>query len=85
MNKVRLVRAMTYCAIEHLVIRKSPLGKPVDPVPIADDITKNILQGILPHRKEADLSIHVKVESRHQAGHYGKREGIAFERLNREA
>ncbi len=76
---------MIYGTIEHLVIRKSLLGKPVDLVSIADDITKNILQGILPPRKEADLNIHVTVESRDQAGHHDEGKGATFERSNSEA
>lgn len=84
-TKPLLVRAMIYGTIEHLVIRKSLLGKPADLVSMADDITKIILQGILPPRKEADLNIHVKVESRDQAGQQDAREGTAFERSDSEA
>ncbi len=84
-TKPLLVRAMIYGTIEHLVIRKSLLGKPADLVSIADDITKNILQGILPPQKEAGLNIHVTVESKDQAGHPDGREGTTFERSNSEA
>jgi TetR/AcrR family fatty acid metabolism transcriptional regulator len=84
-TKPLVVRAMIYGTVEHLVIRKSLLGKPVDLVSIADDITKNILEGILPPRKGADLNIHVTVESRNQAGRHVEGEGTPLERSKSEA
>ncbi len=83
-TKPLLVRAMIYGAIEHLVIRKSLLGKPVDLVSIADDITRNILQGIVLPRKNTDLNIHVTVESKKEAGRRDEGDGTTRERSKSE-
>ena len=76
---------MIHGTVEHLVIRKSLLGKPADLVSMADDIAKNILLGILPPRKEGDLNIHVTVESRNRARHHNEGEGTTLERSKSEA
>ncbi len=83
-TKPLLVRAMIYGAIEHLVIRKSLLGKPVDLVSIADDITRNILQGIVLPPKNTDLNIHVTVESKKEAGRRDEGDGTTRERSKSE-
>lgn len=54
-----LARAMIWGTIEHLVIRKSLLGKPEDLLSLADEITNTIFQGILAPRKETALNVHV--------------------------
>ena len=71
-TKPLVVRAMIYGTIEHLVIRKSLLGKPAELVLVADDVADSILQGILPPRREKDLNIHVTFESKDPAGRQGK-------------
>jgi TetR/AcrR family fatty acid metabolism transcriptional regulator len=83
-TKPLVVRAMIYGTIEHLVIRKSLLGKPVDLLSLADDVTKNILQGILPPRKEADFNIHVTVEPRDQARPHNEQEDTRLESSNKD-
>ena len=60
--KPSLVRAMIWGTIEHLVIRKSLLGKPEDLLSLADDIYYTVLKGILVPRKEPALNVHVTVE-----------------------
>jgi TetR/AcrR family fatty acid metabolism transcriptional regulator len=57
-----LVRAMIYGAIEHLVTRKSLLGVPEDLLSLADDIIKNIFQGILVPSKKRELTVQVMLE-----------------------
>jgi len=57
-----LLRAMIWGTIEHLVIRKSLLGKPEDLLSLADEITNTIFQGILAPKKEPALNIHVTME-----------------------
>jgi TetR/AcrR family fatty acid metabolism transcriptional regulator len=57
-----LVRAMIYGAIEHLATRKSLLGVPEDLLSLADDIIKNIFQGILVPSKRRELTVHVTLE-----------------------
>jgi len=59
-----LVRAMIWGTIEHLVIRKSLLGKPEDLLSLADEITNTIFQGILALRKEPAFNIHVTMDQR---------------------
>jgi TetR/AcrR family fatty acid metabolism transcriptional regulator len=57
-----LVRAMIWGTIEHLVIRKSLLGKPEDLLSLADEITNTIFQGILAPQKETALNVHVTMD-----------------------
>jgi TetR/AcrR family fatty acid metabolism transcriptional regulator len=59
-----LVRAMIWGTIEHLVIRKSLLGKPEDLLSLVDEITNTIFQGILAPRKEPALNVHVTMEQK---------------------
>jgi TetR/AcrR family fatty acid metabolism transcriptional regulator len=54
-----LVRAMIWGTIEHLVTRKSLLGKPEDLLSLADDITDTILHGIMAPEKKPILNVHV--------------------------
>ena len=60
----QLVRAMIWGTIEHLIIRKSLLGKPEDLMALADDITHIILRGILIPDKERAINIHVTVDQK---------------------
>jgi len=59
-----LIRAMIWGTIEHLVIRKSLLGKPEDLLSLADEITTTMFQGILAPRKDPALNIHVTMDQR---------------------
>jgi TetR/AcrR family fatty acid metabolism transcriptional regulator len=59
-----LVRAMIWGTIEHLVIRKSMLGKPEDLLCLADEITNTIFHGILAPRKETALNVHVTMDQK---------------------
>jgi TetR/AcrR family fatty acid metabolism transcriptional regulator len=59
-----LIRAMIWGTIEHLVIRKSLLGKPEDLLSLADEITNTMFQGILAPRKETAFNIHVTMDQR---------------------
>jgi TetR/AcrR family fatty acid metabolism transcriptional regulator len=59
-----LIRAMIWGTIEHLVIRKSLLGKPEDLLSLADEITATMFQGILAPRKEPVFNIHVTMDQR---------------------
>ncbi len=59
-----LVRAMIWGTIEHLVVRKSVMGKPVDLLSLADEITLTIFQGILSREKDPSLRVHVTVDHR---------------------
>lgn len=59
-----LVRAMIWGTIEHLVIRKSLVGKPEDLLSFADEITNTIFQGILVPRKESALNVHVTMDQK---------------------
>jgi AcrR family transcriptional regulator len=59
-----LVRAMIWGTIEHLVIRKSLLGKPEDLLALADEITNTVFQGILAPRKETALNVHVTMDQK---------------------
>ena len=54
-----LVRALIWGSIEHLVTRKSLLGKPEDLLALADDIYDTIFIGIRSSKK--DTTIHVNV------------------------
>lgn len=57
-----LVRAMIWGTIEHLIKRKSLLGKPEDLLSLADDITDTILHGIMVPEKKPLRNVHVTVE-----------------------
>jgi TetR/AcrR family fatty acid metabolism transcriptional regulator len=57
--KPNLVRAMIWGTIEHLVIRRSLLGKPEDLLALADDITNTILNGIVVPKSDSTLNVHV--------------------------
>lgn len=59
-----LVRAMIWGTIEHLVVRRSLLGKPKDLMALADDITNTILKGIMVPETGSNLNIHVTLEHR---------------------
>lgn len=59
-----LLRAMIWGTIEHLVIRKSLLGKPEDLLSLSDEITTTIFQGILAPKKEPALNVHVTMEQK---------------------
>ena len=56
-----LVRAMIWGTIEHLVTRKSLLGKPKDLLSLADEIVTTIFQGILAPRKEPAINVNVRL------------------------
>jgi len=58
-----LVRAMIWGTIEHLVIRKSLLGKPPDLLSFADDIVDTIFSGILTSKKEPAIHVNVKMQN----------------------
>lgn len=60
--KPYLVRAMIWGTIEHLVTRRSLLGEPKDLMPLAEEITNTILEGIVVNPKEPALNVHVIVE-----------------------
>jgi TetR/AcrR family fatty acid metabolism transcriptional regulator len=57
-----LVRAMIWGTIEHLVIRRSLLGKPKDLMKLTEDITDTILNGITSRKDGSALNIHVTLE-----------------------
>ena len=54
-----LVRSMIWGTIEHLVIRKSLLGKPANLLEFAEKICYIIFEGILASEPETDLNINV--------------------------
>ena len=56
-----LVRAMIWGSIEHLVTRKSLLGKPDDLLALADDIFNTIFTGIRSSKKDARIHVDVKL------------------------
>jgi AcrR family transcriptional regulator len=58
-----LVRAMIWGTIEHLVTRKSLLGKPQDLLGLADDIVDTLFSGIQTPKKEPTIHINVKTEA----------------------
>ncbi|MCP4627987.1 MAG: TetR/AcrR family transcriptional regulator [bacterium] len=59
-----LVRAMIWGTIEHLVTRKSLLGKPQDLLGLADDIVNTIFSGILPSpQKEPTINVNFKMSN----------------------
>lgn len=57
-----LVRAMIWGTIEHLVTRKSLLGKPKDLSALADEIVTTIFQGILAPRKKPAINVNVRLQ-----------------------
>ena len=57
-----LVRGMIWGTIEHLVTRKSLLGKPQDLLGLADDIVNTIFNGILTPQKEPTIQVKVQVQ-----------------------
>ena len=59
--KPYLVRAMIWGTIEHLVTRKSLVGKPQDLLGFADDIVDTIFSGILMTPKEPTINVNVKM------------------------
>jgi AcrR family transcriptional regulator len=59
-----LVRAMIWGSVEHLVIRKSMLGKPEELLPLADEITNTLFQGILVPGNERAVKIHLTLEKK---------------------
>jgi TetR/AcrR family fatty acid metabolism transcriptional regulator len=59
-----LVRAMIWGTIEHLIIRKSLLGKPKDLMALAEEIARTILRGIEIPEKERAFNIHVTLDTK---------------------
>ena len=57
-----LVRGMIWGTIEHLVTRKSLLGKPQNLLGLADDIVNTIFNGILNPQKEPGIRVNVQVQ-----------------------
>ena len=57
-----LVRAMIWGTIEHLIIRKSLLGKPEDLMDLAEDITNTILKGIVVPENKSIFNINVTLD-----------------------
>ena len=58
-----LVRTMIWGTIEHLVTRKSLLGKPQDLLDLADDIVNTIFKGIQTPRKEPSINLNVRLQN----------------------
>lgn len=56
-----LVRAMIWGTIDHLVTRRSLLGKPEDLLPLADDIFKTMFAGIRSSNQDAAININVNL------------------------
>jgi TetR/AcrR family fatty acid metabolism transcriptional regulator len=56
-----LVRAMIWGSIEHLVTRKSLLGKPDDLLTLADDMFNTIFNGIRSATKDASIQVNVNL------------------------
>jgi len=59
-----LIRAMIWGTVEHLVTRKSLLGKPDDLMALADDITNTVLHGIMVPEEKPRLYVHVRVDKK---------------------
>jgi AcrR family transcriptional regulator len=57
-----LVRAMIWGTIEHLVTRKSLLGKPQNLLDLADDIVNTIFKGIQTPPKEPSINLNVRLQ-----------------------
>jgi TetR/AcrR family transcriptional regulator, fatty acid metabolism regulator protein len=60
--KPHLVRGMIWGTIEHLVTRKSLLGKPQDILGLADDIVNTLFNGILNPAKEPSIQVNVRLQ-----------------------
>ena len=60
----QLVRAMIWGTVEHLVTRKSLLGKPEDLLSLADDITNTILHGIMVPENKPTFNVHLTLEQK---------------------
>ena len=60
--KPYLVRDMIWGTIEHLVTRKSLLGKPQDLLGLADEIVNTIFQGILLPTRESSINVNVRLQ-----------------------
>jgi TetR/AcrR family fatty acid metabolism transcriptional regulator len=56
-----LVRAMIWGSIDHLVTRKSLLGKPDDLLALADDIFNTMFTGIRSSKKDAAILVNVNL------------------------
>jgi TetR/AcrR family fatty acid metabolism transcriptional regulator len=61
-----LVRAMIWGTIEHLVTRKSLLGKPHDLLALADDMIDTLFQGIAVTGKEPTINLNVTLENKNK-------------------
>jgi hypothetical protein len=59
---------MIWGTIEHLVTRKSLLGKPEDLLGLADDIVNTIFNGILNPRKDATIQVEVQLQKADERG-----------------
>ena len=57
-----LVRALIWGSIEHLVTRKSLLGKPNDLLVLVDDIYDTIFTGIRSSKKDSTINVNVNVK-----------------------
>ena len=57
-----LVRALIWGSIEHLVTRKSLLGKPDDLLALVDDIYNTIFTGIRSSQKDNTINVNVNVK-----------------------
>ena len=60
--KPYLVRALIWGSIEHLVTRKSLLGKPADLLDLADDIYDTIFTGIRSSKQDATIHVNVNLK-----------------------
>jgi hypothetical protein len=59
---------MIWGTIEHLVTRKSLLGKPQDLLGLADDIVNTIFNGILNPQKEPQIRVNVEFQGANDGG-----------------
>jgi len=57
-----LVRALIWGSIEHLVTRKSLLGKPNDLLVLVDDIYNTIFTGIRTSKKDGTINVNVNLK-----------------------
>lgn len=57
-----LVRSIIWGTVEHLVTRKSLLGKPEDLQPLADEIIRTIFKGIVAPENEPGINVNVKIQ-----------------------
>ena len=56
------VRGMIWGTIEHLVTRKSLLGRPQDLLGLTDDIVNTFLNGIQTPQKEPTIHVNVRMD-----------------------